>query len=286
MNKTILVTGADGQLGQELHLLSKDHQYNFIFSNRQILDITDNQKVDLFFEHHKVDIIINCAAYTAVDKAETNQKQAYAVNYTAVEKLAKISKQYSIKLIHISTDYVFDGENYKPYCEGDIPNPCGVYSTSKYLGEQSLININPKNSIIIRSSWIYSQFGANFLKTILRLANENKTLKIVFDQIGTPTYGKNLASAILDILPQINNQAVEIFHYSNEGIASWYDFAKEILGIQGLSNAIIPIETIEYPMPAKRPHFSVLNKSKIKKTFGVTIPHWKDSLKECLKNIK
>lgn len=282
MNKTILVTGADGQLGQELQLLSKNYPYDFIFSNRHMLDITDNQKVDLFFEHNKIDIIINCAAYTAVDMAEKNQEQAYAINYTAVEKLAKIAKQYSIKLIHISTDYVFDGKNYKPYCEEDMPNPCGVYSTSKYLGEQSLININPRNSIILRSSWIYSPFGRNFLKTILRLTNENKTLKIVFDQIGTPTYGKDLAGTILDILPKINNQSVELFHYSNEGIASWYDFAKEILDIHGLSNAIIPIETIEYPTPVKRPHFSVLNKSKIKKTFGVTIPHWKDSLKECL----
>ena len=282
MNETILVTGADGQVGQELQLLSKKYPYNFIFATKKMLDITDNRLLNLFFERNKIDIIINCAAYTAVDLAESNPIQAYAINHHAVEKLSNIAKIYSIKLIHISTDYVFDGKNHKPYCEGDTPNPYGVYATSKYLGEQSLININPKNSIIIRSSWIYGKFGGNFLKTILRLANEKKSLRIVFDQIGTPTYSKDLATVILDILPKIKNESVELFHYSNEGIASWYDFAKEILDIKKLKNNIYAIETIEYPTPVNRPHFSVLNKNKIKQTFEITIPHWKDSLKKCL----
>lgn len=285
MNKTILVTGADGQLGQELQLLSKKYPYNFIFSNRHMLDIADNQKVDLFFEHNKIDIIINCAAYTAVDMAEENQQQAYSVNYTAVEKLAKIAKQYSIKFIHISTDYIFDGENYKPYCEEDIPNPCGVYATSKYLGEKSLSTINPKDSIIIRTSWVYSFYGTNFVKSILRLAKEKEFLNVIYDQIGTPTYAKDLAQFILDIIPKINNEKVEIFHYSNEGVLSWYDFAKEIVRMTKLTCTISPIESKDYITRVKRPHYTLLNKKKIKSTFGIEIPYWKDGLDDCLKRL-
>ena len=286
MNKTILVTGSDGQLGQESKLLSKKYQYNFIFSNRHVLDISSYEKVDLFFEHNRIDIIINCAAYTAVDMAEENQEEAYSVNYTAVENLAKIAKQYSIKLIHISTDYVFDGENYKPYCEEDIPNPCGIYATSKYLGEQSLITINPKDSIIVRTSWVYSFYGTNFVKSILKLAKEKEFLNVIYDQIGTPTYAKDLAQFILNIIPKINNEKVEIFHYSNEGVLSWYDFAKEIVLMAKLTCTISPIESKDYFTRAKRPHYTLLNKKKVKSTFNIQIPYWKDSLENCLERLK
>lgn len=285
MNKTILITGADGQLGQELQLLSKSYTHNFIFSNRNTLDITDSNKLDLFFEQNKIDVIINCAAYTSVDMAEKNQEIAYSVNYYAVKKLAQIAQKYSIKLIHISTDYVFDGKNFEPYTEEDIPKPCGVYGTSKYLGEQSIININPQNSIIIRTAWVYSYFGSNFVKSILRLARDKDFLNVIYDQVGTPTYAKDLAKLLLEISPKINNEKVEIFHYSNEGVLSWYDFAKEIVTMAKLKCIINPIESKDYITFATRPYYTLLNKKKIKSTFDIEIPYWKDSLEECLKKL-
>ena len=281
----ILITGAGGQLGSELHYLSTKYDYDFIFTNKTELDITDFEKVDSFCLKNKITAIINCAAYTAVDKAESEIEKANLINHIAVKNLGEISKKYSIVLVHISTDYIFDGCNNIPYKENDLPNPIGVYAMSKYRGEQALLDINPKNSIIIRTSWIYSPFNANFLKTILRLANEKKELKIVFDQVGTPTYALDLAKTILEIIPKINNNAVEIFHYSNEGVTSWYDFAQEIISIKKLDTKIIPIETYQYPTPAKRPHFSVLNKSKIKDTFEIDILHWKLSLEKCLSRL-
>ncbi|MBL0721999.1 MAG: dTDP-4-dehydrorhamnose reductase, partial [Sulfurovum sp.] len=232
-------------------------------------------------------IIINCAAYTAVDNAEENIIMADAINREAVKDLAIFSKKYNIKLIHISTDYLFDGNTFKPYTEEIQSNPQGIYSKTKLAGEQEIRQINPANSIIIRTSWIYSSLGTNFVKTMLRLGEEKESLNVVFDQIGTPTYARDLADAILSIInnPIINSDNISIYHYSNEGVASWYDFAKSIFEISNINCKVNPIETHQYPTPAKRPYYSILNKAKIKKDYGLNIPYWRDSLKDCLLKI-
>ena len=281
----ILVTGSKGQLGSELQALSSEYDYNFYFTDRNSLDITDKESIAVFVKNNAIDVIINAAAYTAVDKAEDDVVNADKVNHIATQYLAEIANEHNIKLIHISTDYVFDGKNYKPYSEEDITNPNGVYGATKLAGEKAMIGINPKNSIIIRTSWVYSSFGANFVKTMLRLAKERDSLGVIFDQVGTPTYARDLAKASLEILPQVNSETVEIYHYSNEGVLSWYDFAKEILRMTKLDCQINPIETKEYPTPATRPHYSLLNKAKIKKEFSIEIPYWKDSLDECLRKL-
>ena len=281
----VLVTGCKGQLGSELQELSGAYEYNFYFTDRDSLDIIDKESVANFIKNNSIDIIINTAAYTAVDKAEEDQENADKVNHLATNYLAELAKEHNIKLIHISTDYVFDGKNYKPYNEGDITNPNGVYGATKLAGEKAMQEINPKNSIIIRTSWVYSSFGANFVKTMLRLGKERDSLGVIFDQVGTPTYARDLAKAILEILPQINSDKVEIYHYSNEGVLSWYDFAKEIIRMAKLECKINPIETKEYPTPAVRPHYSLLNKAKIKKEYNIEIPYWKDSLDACLKTL-
>lgn len=280
---SVLVTGANGQLGSEVRELSTNYEHTYIFTDKDELDITDESAIKECVEQNKIDIIINCAAYTAVDKAETDQDTADLINRKAVKKLAKISKEYDIKFIHISTDYVFDGKAHKPYVEEFQTKPNSVYGKTKLDGELEMLNINPLNSIIIRTSWVYSSFGANFVKTMLRLGKEKEELGVIFDQIGTPTYARDLACAILDILPKIENDKVEIYHYSNEGAISWYDFAKEIMKMAKLSCKVNPIETYQYPTPAKRPHYSLLNKAKIKKKFNIEIPYWKDSLDDCLK---
>ena len=281
----ILVTGSKGQLGSELQALASEYDYNFYFTDRNSLDITDKESIAAFVKNNAIDVIINAAAYTAVDKAEDDAVNADKVNHLATQYLAEIAKEHNIKLIHISTDYVFDGKNYKPYSEEDTTNPNGVYGATKLAGEKAMLGINPKNSIIIRTSWVYSSFGANFVKTMLRLAKERDSLGVIFDQVGTPTYARDLAKASLEILPQVNSETVEIYHYSNEGVLSWYDFAKEILRMTKLDCQINPIETKEYPTPATRPHYSLLNKAKIKKEFGIKIPYWKDSLDECLRKL-
>ncbi|MDD2357279.1 MAG: dTDP-4-dehydrorhamnose reductase [Thiovulaceae bacterium] len=281
----ILVTGSNGQLGSEIRALSPDYNYNFFFTDRESLDISNTDIVNEFIETNSINTIINCAAYTAVDKAESDIENADMINHLAVKNLAEIAKENDIKLIHISTDYVFDGKNFKPYTEDDVTNPNGVYGSTKLEGEKALLQVRPKNSIIIRTSWVYSSFGANFVKTMLRLGKEKEKLGVIFDQVGTPTYARDLAKAILDILPNIKNEKTEIYNYSNEGILSWYDFAKEIMRMAKLDCQINPIETYEYPTPAQRPHYSLLNKAKIKKEFGMTIPFWKDSLDECLKTM-
>ncbi len=281
----VLVTGSRGQLGREIEELSKNYQYNFFFTDKEQLDITSKESLAQFINEHKINTIINCAAYTAVDKAEDEKELADLINHTAVKYLAEISKQNDIKLIHISTDYVFDGKNYKPYVEDDNVAPSSVYGATKLSGERAMKEINPKNSIIIRTSWVYSYYGANFVKTILQLGKERESLGVIFDQVGTPTYAKDLAKTILDILPQIQNESVEIYHYSNEGVLSWYDFSKEIMKMAKLNCTINPIETKEYPTPASRPHFSLLNKKKIKSTFHIEVPYWKDSLDDCLKRL-
>lgn len=281
----ILVTGANGQLGSEVQALSVNYDGNFFFTDKENLNITDKNSINKYVTLNNINIIINCAAYTAVDKAQEEKELADSINNKAVEYLATISKEKNIKLIHISTDYVFDGKNFKPYVESDSVAPNSVYGETKLAGELALEKINPNNSIIIRTSWVYSSFGANFVKTMLRLGKEKDSIGVIFDQVGSPTYARDLAKTILDILPQIDNQSVEIYHYSNEGVLSWYDFAKEIMRMAKLNCNINPIETKEYPTPAARPHYSLLNKSKIKKEFNLTIPYWKDSLDECLKEM-
>ncbi len=287
----ILVTGSNGQVGSEIKALHGDYPYNFFFTDRSSLDITDAIAVEKFIEANNINAIINCAAYTAVDKAESDEANADAINHLAVKNFAltcKVPSGYkakNIKLIHISTDYVFDGKNYKPYTEDDTTEPNGVYGKTKLDGEKALLHVSPANSIIIRTSWVYSSFGANFVKTMLRLGREKEQLGVIYDQVGTPTYARDLARAILDILPNIQNEKTEIYHYSNEGVLSWYDFAKEIMRMAKLDCQINPIETKEYPTPATRPHYSLLNKSKIKQEFGITIPYWKDSLDACLKSM-
>ena len=281
----ILITGSDGQLGSEIQDISSHYPYNFFFTNRSSLDITNEKEIIDFIRINSIDTIVNCAAYTAVDKAQTDEINADKINHLAIKYLAKISKQKELKLIHISTDYVFDGKNYKPYVETDITNPNGIYGKTKLAGEDALIKINPKNSIIIRTSWVYSSFGSNFVKTMLKLAKQKSELGVIFDQVGTPTYAMDLAKTILDILPNIKNQEVQIYHYSNEGVLSWYDFAKEIMRMAKLKCRVNPIQSSEYITPCTRPHFSLLNKSKIKKDFNITIPYYKDSLDACLKKM-
>jgi dTDP-4-dehydrorhamnose reductase len=282
----ILVTGSNGQLGSEIRELSVEYQDDFYFTGRNELDITNKDAVDGFCIQNNIDMIINCAAYTAVDKAEEDEVNADKINHLAVKNLAGLAKEKNIKLIHISTDYVFDGKNYKPYVEDDKVNPNGIYGKTKLDGELALQEINPNNTIIIRTSWVYSSFGANFVKTMLRLGKERDALGVIFDQVGTPTYARDLANAILEIISQLNNDNVEIYHYSNEGVCSWYDFAKTIFELSNTNCKVNPIETKEYPTPATRPHYSLLNKSKIKKEYNIAIPYWKDSLDACLRKMQ
>tara|TARA_B110001450_G_scaffold20551_1_gene18707 strand:- start:6692 stop:7549 length:858 start_codon:yes stop_codon:yes gene_type:complete len=278
----ILITGSNGQLGSELRAISSNYKnYNFIFTDIEDLDITNHLSVKNSIIDNNIKIIINCAAYTDVDNAENDPKLNNAINHLAVQNFAAISKEKSIKFIQISTDYVFDGNNNKPYLEIDQTNPQSIYGKMKLAGEQAVQTINPKNSIIIRTSWLYSTHGKNFFKTMLRLGKEKKELGVIFDQIGTPTFAGDLAKAILEILPKIKNNNVEIFHYSNEGACSWYDFAQEIFHINNNPIKINPIETSQYPTAANRPSYSVLNKKKIKRTYKLDIPYWKNSLIRC-----
>ena len=281
----ILVTGSMGQLGSEIKELSSNYNYNFFFTTRDDIDITSKDSIKEFCQTNSINVIINCAAYTAVDKAQSDIENADLVNRKAVKKLSIVAKELNIKLIHISTDYVFDGKNFKPYVEEFQTNPQSVYGKTKLDGENEIRDINPLNSIIIRTSWVYSYYGNNFVKTMLRLGKEKEELGVIFDQIGTPTYAKDLAKTILDIVPQIENSKVEIYNYSNEGVLSWYDFAKEIMKMAKLNCKVKAIETYQYPTPAKRPHFSLLNKSKIKSKFNLEIPYWKDGLDDCLKRL-
>lgn len=270
-----LVTGANGQLGTALHTLLKD---NAVYIDREELDLTDEDAVKTYLTNNPFDCVINCAAYTAVDKAENDAENAHKVNALAPLYLAKYSK----RLIHISTDYVFDGKNYKPYTEEDTTSPISVYGKTKREGELNVLQ-NAKTAIIIRTAWLYSPYGGNFVKTMRKLGAERSELKVVFDQIGTPTNAHDLAAAIIAILPQIKEGEKEIYHFTNEGVCSWYDFALEIMHQSQLPCNVYPLESKDYPTPAARPHYSVLNKYKIKQRFNITIPHWKESLEKCLK---
>ena len=293
MLKNILVTGANGQLGNELQLLvqNSNHQLkdvHFYFTDKSNLDITKKESLESFIKDNSIDTIINCAAYTAVDRAEHYEELAIQVNTDAVETLGKIAKEKHIFLVHISTDYVFDGDSHVPFHEDDETNPQGVYGRTKLAGEEALLNINPSNAIIIRASWVYSNNGANFVNTMLRLGKQNKDLSVVYDQIGTPTYARDLAKSILHILYEEQKEIVEknkpvaIYHYSNEGSCSWYDFANAIFELTNSKCKVKPITSAEYPTPVKRPHYSVLNKEKIKNKYNLSIPYWRDSLNECL----
>lgn len=299
--KSILVTGANGQLGKSIKRHTSLYSgFNFVFVSREELDLSSSYAIAEFFADKAFDVIINCAAYTAVDKAESEPELADQINHQAVKTLAEIAKQNDTLLIHVSTDYVFNGESFKPYQEEQATDPQGVYGLTKLKGEQALLEIEPAGSIV-RTSWVYSEFGNNFVKTMLRLGQERDQLGVIFDQVGTPTYAGDLAQAILEMLnfkldsdSQVDtkmpkhaegNGAVEIYHYSNEGVCSWYDFAKTIFELSNIDCTVNPIETKDYPTPAKRPHYSVLNKSKIKQSFGIEIPYWKDSLRKCLLSI-
>jgi dTDP-4-dehydrorhamnose reductase len=280
----ILVTGSNGQLGSEIREIALNHsEYNFLFTDVSDLDITNHIEVAELIKNNKINVIINCAAYTAVDKAESEPELSNAINHLATANLARISRDNNIKLIHISTDYVFDGINHKPYVEKDIPNPQSIYGKTKLDGEIAMQQINPANSVIIRTSWVYSKFGNNFVKTMLRIAETRDEISVVADQIGTPTNASDLGKAILTILPLIKNKNVEVFHYSNEGVCSWYDFVKTIFEIKGILIKVNSIESVEYPTPATRPYYSVLNKSLIKQKYNLKIPYFKDSLENILK---
>jgi dTDP-4-dehydrorhamnose reductase len=282
----ILITGANGQLGSELRDLTVDEKINkFIYTDYKELDICNHTNVRKFIILNDIDIIINCAAYTQVDKAEDEEELANAVNNLAVENFAKLSKEFNIKLVHVSTDYVFDGTNNKPYVELDIPNPKTIYGLTKFAGEKAMQKINPLNSIIIRTSWVYSVYGNNFLKTILTLSEKRNELNIVSDQIGTPTYAADLALTIIQILPKISNNQVEVYHYSNEGTCSWFDFAKAIIDLNKINIKINPIESVDFQTIAKRPVYSVLNKKKFKTEYSKEINYWRDSLLKCTKKL-
>ncbi|MFN5136258.1 MAG: dTDP-4-dehydrorhamnose reductase [Chitinophagaceae bacterium] len=281
MQPTILVTGSNGQLGKELQQLAVVYpQYKFVFASREDLKLHHFPLVENFFLATKPQYCINCAAYTAVDKAESEKDMAMLVNGEAVGHLAAICKKYQTKLIHISTDYVFDGESETPYKEDDTTNPKNVYGASKLLGEQLCMKENA-DSIIIRTSWVYSSFGHNFVKTMMRLMSERNEINVVSDQIGSPTYAADLAKTILDIIASGKWES-GIYHYSNEGKISWYEFAVAIKELTGSNCSINPIPTSAYPTPAKRPHYSLLDKERIKAVFQITVPSWKSSLQRCI----
>jgi dTDP-4-dehydrorhamnose reductase len=281
--QSILITGSNGQLGSEIRVLSINFlQCHFFFTDVAELDITDKSKIIDFIIENKIDFIINCAAYTSVDKAESEVVLADKINHLAVKNLAEVAKECHCKLVHISTDYVFDGTSHLPYVETDLPNPQSVYGRTKLAGELAMQSINPNNSIIIRTSWVYSKYGNNFVKTMLKLGKERTELNVIDDQIGTPTYAADLAKVILEILPKIKNSNLEIYHYTNEGVCSWYDFAQSIFEMTNMDCNVQPITTAQYPTAAKRPQYSVMSKFKIKEVFGIEIPYWKESLEECL----
>lgn len=280
----ILVTGSNGQLGSEIKKISKNFSnFKFNFSDINELDITNKNDLNLHLKNNHYNFIINCAAYTAVDKAETEQQKALLINSHSVKYICEAANTNNIKLIHISTDYVFDGKSCTPYVEESIVNPKSYYGYSKLDGEYQ-IRDTECDAIIIRTSWLYSSFGNNFVKTILKYSQEKPELKVVYDQIGTPTYAEDLANAILKIIAS-NKFEKGTYHYSNEGVCSWYDFALEIVKSKNINCKITPILTAEYPTPAKRPHYSVLNKAKIKSTFNIEIPYWKDGLLRCLNQL-
>ena len=279
--KNILITGCNGQLGNEMKLLAAENpQFNYFFTDVAELDITNEQAVNDNVVEHEIDCIVNCAAFTAVDKAESNEQLCDMLNHIAPGYLAKAINQRNGYIIHVSTDYVFDGTNHTPYREEEPTCPTSVYGRTKLAGEEVVLASCPK-AMIIRTAWLYSTFGNNFVKTMLRLGREKDKLGVIFDQIGTPTYARDLALAIFTAM----NQGIKpgIYHFSNEGVISWYDFTKAIHRIAGITSChVSPLHTSEYPTPAARPHYSVLDKTKFKETYNVEVPYWEDSLKDCI----
>ena len=281
----ILITGCNGQLGNELQLLEKNYpNHQWLNTDVEELDITNQLAVNQFVAENEVDGIVNCAAYTAVDKAESDRQLATALNTEAPAYLAAAIEKRGGWLLHISTDYVFDGTNHTPYVETDTPCPDSVYGSTKLAGEMGVMKFCRK-TMIIRTGWLYSTFGNNFVKTMLRLGREREQLGIVFDQVGTPTYAHDLAQAIMTAIEQ--GVKPGIFHFSDEGVCSWYDFAKAIHRMAGVNSCqVSPLHTEEYPTPASRPHYSVLDKTKIKQTYGIVIPQWEESLQKCLERME
>ena len=284
---SILITGSKGQLGSEIKAIHEQYQdVEFIFADIEELDITNLEAVLKFCSANTVTGIINCAAYTAVDKAEQERDLAYKINAVGPQNLAKYCEQSGARLIQISTDYVFDGTAHVPLKEDDRVNAIGAYGDTKLDGERFVLATN-SDSIIIRTSWLYSTYGNNFVKTMRRLGGERSQLNVVWDQIGTPTNAADLARICLEIILDIDpiSKNGRIYHFSNEGVASWYDFAHAIMEMSGLSCQVNPIESKDFPTPTKRPHYSVMNKAKIKEDFGIEILHWRESLKECINKL-
>ena len=282
----ILVTGSKGQLGSDLKDLSKEYaKHKYFFTDYEELDITSKEQLQLFFKENRIDYTVNCAAYTAVDLAETNKEKCFLLNAEAVKNLVEISEEYKAKFITVSTDYVFDGNASDPYLESHVTDPKSVYGESKALGEKYAMEYN--NSIVIRTSWLYSTHGNNFVKTMLRLGNEKSELGIVADQIGAPTFSFDLAKAILDIIEYSENIKFTsgIYHYSNKGAISWFDFTKKIFEIENIDCKLNPITTADYPTPAIRPAYSVFSLTKIAETYNIGIPLWDNSLAVCLSRL-
>jgi dTDP-4-dehydrorhamnose reductase len=286
----VLITGSNGQLGSEIkELENNDKKVDLIFKDLPELDICNFKALQSFILDNNINAVINCAAYTAVDKAEEETIIAKKVNYEGVLNIVNALQAVNGKLVHISTDYIFDGNHFLPYKESDPVSPIGVYGETKRAGELAVIN-SDLDSIVIRTSWLYSAYGNNFVKTMLRLGNEKENLGVIFDQVGTPTYARDLAKTCLDILcgdSSVNiSKNGNLYHFSNEGVTSWYDFAISIMELGGANCKVKPIQTKDYPTLAKRPQYSVLNKSKIKTDFKIEIPYWRDSLKDCIEKIK
>lgn len=283
----VLVTGANGQLGREFRLASKYSTNLYLFTDVEELDITDLRSIRYTLKERKVDVLVNCAAYTAVDMAEDDIKAAELINDEAVLYLAEACKEAGSTLIHISTDYVFQGDKNIPYKEDERTDPLGIYGKTKRAGEEA-IAVSGCKALIFRTAWLYSEFGTNFLKTILKLASEKEVLKVVFDQVGTPTYAGDLAELIVKIIEEKNYAGNEgIYHYSNEGVCSWFDFAHEVVQISGHTACNVqPCYSSQFPSKVKRPVFSVLDKTKVKETFGMEIPYWRDSLIKCIRKLQ
>jgi dTDP-4-dehydrorhamnose reductase len=286
----ILVTGSNGQLGSEIKDVAASYKsFRFFFMDLPALDICTSSQLEIFIIKNNIDTVINCAAYTSVDAAEENVVIAEQVNGAGVLNLVHALAKVNGKLIHISTDYVFDGTGFLPYQELDKTNPMGVYGKTKRNGELAVIN-SDIDAIVIRTSWLYSAYGTNFVKTMRRLGKERNELNVIYDQIGTPTNASDLAKTCLDILAYSKETNINtngnVYHYSNDGVASWYDFARAIMDLGEVDCKIKPIETKDYPTAAKRPHFSILNKAKIKNDFEIEIPYWRDSLAICISKLK
>jgi len=283
--QTVLVTGSKGQLGNEIQVLAPAYpQFNFIFTDVEELDICKREAVDGFFSENKIDFLINCAAYTAVDKAEDDEEKCYQINKDAVGYLGEASARHGVKMLHVSTDYVFDGKSYIPYTEDAPVSPATVYGRSKAEGEQRLVSVL-ESAVIVRTSWLYSSFGNNFVKTMLKLGRERKRLQVVYDQVGTPTYAADLADALLQIISAAE-LVPGIYHFSNEGVCSWYDFTLAIFKSAKIACDVLPIESREYPTKTPRPHYSVLNKQKVKSAYNLRIAHWEDSLNRCVQKLE